>query len=78
MDRQAREQGVTKPSMKLQDNHLSRLLLDNISMNSCWILPEAQREGRRELESLHPPHTHHNETGQTTLSFNKHPRAGET
>lgn len=49
-DRQAKEQGVTRPSMKLQDNHLSCLLLDNNSMNNCWILPEAKENGNEERE----------------------------
>lgn len=49
-DRQAKEQGVTRPSMKLQDNHLSCLLLDNNSMNNCWILQRAERNGNEERE----------------------------
>lgn len=49
-DRQAKEQGVTRPSMKLQDNHLSCLLLDSNSMNNCWILQQAQGKGNEETD----------------------------
>lgn len=63
-DRQAKEQGVTRPSMKLQDNHLSCLLLDNNSMNSCWILQRAERGGG-ELDSVHF-------TSTTTASLKKY------
>lgn len=42
LDRQAREAGVTRPSMKLVDNHLSLQVLDISSMKNCCILQEAQ------------------------------------
>ncbi len=44
LEREAREQGVTTPSMNADDNHFNCLLLDRISSKSCWILEPQDEE----------------------------------
>lgn len=55
LDRQDKEQEVTRPSMKLQDSHLSCLLLERTSINNCWILLRQKKDYLQKTEWLQLP-----------------------